>query len=78
MVRQFASHGSRAVAIKLFENELLSEERYQEVCSESVSERKAEIMATGLREKVSAEKKDFQKLISVLKELDMLPAGKTW
>ena len=75
IVRWFVSHGTQSVSIQLFESELLSEQKYNEVCKEKVSEKsKAEIMATGLRDKVRAEEKNFQKLVNVLeKNLDLKP-----
>ena len=74
IVRWFVSHGTQSVSIQLFESELLSEQKYNEVCKEKDSESKAEIMATGLRDKVRAEEKNFQKLVNVLeKKLDLKP-----
>ena len=72
MVRKFVGHGTQSVSIQLFESELLSEQRYNEVRKEKDFNNKAEIMATGLREKVNAEEKNFQKLVNVLeKKLDL-------
>ena len=68
IVRRFVSHGTQSVSIQLFESELLSEQKYNEVCKEKDSESKAEIMATGVREKVKAEEKNFQKLVNVLEK----------
>ena len=62
---------------QLFESELLSDQRYNQVCEEKIPERQAVIMATGLREKMRAEEKSFQKFVNVLeKKLDLKPLAK--
>ena len=71
IVRWFVSRGTQSVSIQLYERELLSKQRYNEVCKEEDPESKAEIMARGLIEKVNAEEKKFQKLVNVLKKLDL-------